>query len=192
MNNITITNQYDADELKERINETFHSIIIQNNTYQSIILPDNIKCDNFNAEQQKNLVLPNNLKIRTFLYIPYSNVNSIPDDLFVGRTIIASNIKNDIYIPENFTTNSINLYNSRIKKIPKNLSVLNNLNISCTNIKEIPFGTYIGGKVIYNSNVINLEPYNNTTDELYVNGYIMQSNFSTPNIIKRENIYVYD
>lgn len=161
MDNIIIKNQYQADELKEHIDKQFGVIKIKNNTDKPIILPENIKCDFFDAEYQKNFVLPENLQSEGFVDISLTDVKYIPESLNAKLGILCTYI-NGLYIPDNFSTGSINLYQSKNVVLPKNLNITGHLNLVYSDVYEIPEGTYIGKNVVFNANIKNIGEFYGT------------------------------
>lgn len=188
MIDMTIKNQYDADKLKELISEVqfFDYITIRNNTHKSIVLPDNINCGFFITTKDANIVLPENLNCQ-HIDISYSTIKFLPESLKAEKSVIARFL-NEITIPDNFQAGSINLTHSNISVLPKNLYVNGYLNIVSTNIKEVPEGTYIECDISYNSNIKNIGQFKNykvLNNSVLINGYIMESDFNEPNIMRK-------
>lgn len=72
-------------------------------------------------------------------------------------------------------------------ELPENLHINGFLNIVNNDIKEIPHGTYIEKGIMYNSYVKNIGQYYsniNYTEILMINGYILESHFDIPDIMR--------
>lgn len=190
MTNITISNQEDAIKLKQLVLKgTSFNLINVRPSASIIIFPENIKCKTFKAEYQHNLVLPENLQCDN-LQISFSTlVNTVPLSLSVLCNMVAMSIEN-LVLPTNFKVGSLIIPNNKNIKLPENLYINGFLNIVNNDIKEIPPGTYIEKGIIYNSYVKNIGQYDSTsninyTDVLMINGYIIESTFEIPDIMRK-------
>lgn len=141
------------------------------------ILPDNLTCDVLNMEYTNISTIPKNLTCNV-INISCSRIKNIPSCTKVKSIFNARHIT-DLYIPDNFSTGSLDLKGSNLIKFPDNLEVNGTINICDTNVVEIPMYTYIRGDIVYNSNVINISVTPPHNIRLFIiswksiNGYII-------------------
>ena len=98
------------------------------------------------------------------LYLSYTNITELPDNLTVGGGLYLSNT-NITELPDNLTVGGgLDLSNTNITELPDNLTVGGYLYLSYTNITELPDNLTVGGGLdLSNTNIIEL-PNNLTVD----------------------------
>ena len=124
--------------------------------------------------------LPDNLTVGGYLDLRNTNITELPDNLTVGGYLYLSNT-NITELPDNLTVGGyLDLRNTNITELPDNLTVGGDLDLSNTNITELPDNLTVGGNLyLRNTNITELP------DNLMVNGNIYGYNGDNIISIKR-------
>ena len=114
---------------------------------QLVYLPPNLKIGSLNVRGTPIAKFPKNLSVRGYLEFKDTNISEIPVDLNVGRLDLNGN-KTIKKIPDNFTVGNLSLFRSKVKHLPKNLTVRRDLNIQSRKaIEKLPNDLKVGGYI---------------------------------------------
>ena len=114
--------------------------------------------------------LPSVLKVGGSINLSYANFNKMPNIFIAGGfvNLSGSNIKT---LSDNFIANELKLYESNITKLPNNLVIEGNLDISkCPNLKELPKNLTVKGDLLCEYSEIK-----NLPNDISINGNIYLS-----------------
>lgn len=116
--------------------------------YNINYIPDGIFADKIIIDSNSINVLPTHFKCN-YLCILQSSISTITLEQTKNIHIcISIHNKQNLVLPDNIHIGSLDLSNSHIDKLPKNLYIRNFLDISNTKIEVIPDGTYIGYSIM--------------------------------------------
>ena len=114
-------------------------------------LPDNFTVNGkLDLDSCKNIIsLPSGLEVRGTLDIRDTNITKLPPDLQVGGNIYLQRTPIE-KLPENLTVNkNLNLENcENIVSLPKGLKIKEDLDLTNSNINELPPDLEVGGIII--------------------------------------------
>lgn len=150
---ITITDKYSMQNYIDNYHYNSHDIktIVIDKTYDGY-LPENMAARNIIIMSKWITKLPKKLTCN-YLDISNTSIKEIRSTHIIEDGLRACNMKHDLILPDDMELHYLDLNNSiHFSTIPKNLRVLSYLDVTKTNIKHIPDGTYIGTYLIYNYN----------------------------------------
>ena len=99
-------------------------------------LRDNLELDELRTYNSSLQQLPKGLKVKSILSISNTGITEIPDDCEFGE--LFSRDSKLTKLRDNLTLNYLNVRNSLLTELPKGLKVNGDLDISYTDIMEIP------------------------------------------------------
>lgn len=150
---VIISNDDDMDYYKKNmLNKCQINLITIKESYQNPVIPVELVSRRIIISSESVTKLPEKITCN-FLDISNTSIKEIRSTHIIEDGLRACNMKHDLILPDDMELHYLDLNNSiHFSTIPKNLRVLSYLDVTKTNIKHIPDGTYIGTYLIYNYN----------------------------------------
>ena len=117
-------------------------------------LRDNLELDELLTYNSSLQQLPKGLKVKSILSISNTGITEIPDDCEFGE--LFSRDSKLTKLRDNLTLNYLNVRNSLLTELPKGLKVNGDLDISYTDIMEIPDDCEFGSLYMCNTRITKL------------------------------------
>ena len=150
-------------------------------------LRDNLELDELRAYNSSLRHLPKGLKVKGALSISNTDITEIPDDCEFGS--LFSQDSKLTKLRDNLTLNYLNVRNSLLTELPKGLKVNGDLDISYTDIMEIPDDCEFGSLYMCSTRITklrdNLTLYDLWTDNSFLKD--LPKNLVVFNMLKMTN-----